>query len=129
MTRGRNPKPSALHVVEGTFRPSRHGTTPAVDLAAPGPLVKPKYLKGAAGRVWDEVVPQLTWLTPVDATALAAWCALEAERRADPAGMLAARLTQWRCLMAELGLTVAGRTRIGASTEKPDEDPTDKYFR
>jgi P27 family predicted phage terminase small subunit len=58
--RGRKPKPQEQHIVEGTYREDRHGSTDVV-LAEPlsdAEVVKPKLSKEASA-VWDITVPPL----------------------------------------------------------------------
>ena len=127
-TRGPRPKPTKLHVVDGTFRPGRHAEQAANEPQPEGKLEKPKWLKGKASKIWDEWAPKLDWLTTVDSPVLALWCGLEVEVQTDLEDMTASRISQWRTLASELGMTPAGRARIGASGGKKKADPTEKYF-
>ena len=118
MTRGPKRKPTALHVVAGTFKPSRHGEIAANEPRPTGALQKPAYLKGKPGKVWDRIAIKLDWLTAADSDTLALWCGLQIEAETCLAEMTAARISQLRTLSAELGLTPAGRARIGAASRK-----------
>jgi len=127
-TRGAKPKPTELHVVQGTFRPGRHEEQAQNEPKPDGQLEKPKYLKGRAGRVWDRIAPKLDWLTEVDSDMLALWCGLQAEHESNLEDMPSSRISQMRTLAAELGLTASGRARIGASGKPKTVDPTSKFF-
>lgn len=86
--RGRKPKPTALHVADGTYRADRHGPRPV----APGPTLFPELdreipqppanLQGAALRIWHETVRELERLGTLD-TADRGLIALYAEARAE----------------------------------------------
>lgn len=127
MVRGVKPKSAALHVVNGTYEPGRHAARAEHEPEATGGLVKPKHLKGRASKIWDETARLLTWLAESDSAALALWCGLEAEVRAGIGDMTASRISQWRALAHELGLTPSGRARIGSERAKAKDD-ADKYF-
>src|SRR5687768_12733153 len=122
MIRGSKPKPIELRVIEGNRgrRP-----LPAGVPAASGKPVKPRWLKGARARLWDEYAPLLPWLARVDSETLAAWCCLAAEFSAAPDRMLSARISQMRTLAAELGMTPSARTRLGTQNESKEKN---KYF-
>lgn len=123
-----NRKPTALHVIDGSFRPGRHAARTSEPQPTGSP-VKPKYLKGKASRIWDEHVQIGHWLTAADSLALAAWCSLGAEMERKFADMPASRISQWRTLGAELGFLCASRSRINVnSASKAKEDPAEKYF-
>jgi len=124
--RGRKPKPTFLHVVEGTLNVTRHADRPDTELPAGRP-VKPKWLKRRAARIWDEYAPRMVWLGEIDSAMLAAWCSLFAEFEADQA-MSAPRISQMRGLAAELGLTPSARTRFRTDGDKTKADPAAKYL-
>ncbi len=128
---GRPPKNKGLHHLRGTYRRDRHGkkTAPPPTEAQLTETDCPDYLAGRARELWNENVGQLTWLTPYDTQSLGIWCALTAEFEADPISMTSARLNQLRLIAGEIGMTVAGRARLGVSTEPPGPpDPADKYL-
>lgn len=127
-TRGPKPKPTELHLVQGTYRPERHEDQAENEPKPEGKLEKPKYLKGRAARVWDRIAPKLEWLTEVDSDTLALWCGLQAEYESNLADMPSSRISQIRVLAAELGMTASGRARIGASGKPKKVDPTAKFF-
>jgi phage terminase small subunit len=119
--RGRKPKPTFLHVVEGTLNATRHADRPDTEPPVGAPI-KPKWLKRRAARIWDEYAPRLPWLGEIDSAMLAAWCSLYSELEADPT-LAAPRISQMRGLVAELGLTPSARTRFKADGEKKRADP------
>jgi phage terminase small subunit len=122
MNRGPKPKPFELRVIEGTAGADQDPGLPTI-----GVLTLPKWLKGAARKIWEEHAPLLPWLVRVDSETLATWCVLASEFHRDPHGMLAARISQMRTLAAELGMTPSGRTRIGNSQTSGKKDK-DSYF-
>lgn len=130
MNRGPKRKPTALHVVDGTFKPSRHGEIEASEPQPEGQLEKPKWLKQrVGGQVWDEWAPELTWLKRIDSEKFAGWCKLaQAVRERDPFDIPAAYWSQWRTIASELGFDPSGRARIGASGKPKTVDPTSKFF-
>jgi P27 family predicted phage terminase small subunit len=73
--RGPAAKPTALKVLEGTYREDRHGG----GMRAPNGLpLKPAWLGEIASKVWDECIGELELipglLSPVDGPALATYC-------------------------------------------------------
>lgn len=139
--RGPAPKPTALKVIEGTFRPDRAPVRePKPKVAAPA---KPKGLTQRASREWDRVVPQLLAvrvLTELDLAVLVGYCeswslywkakaevgkrgitvvAGSGTRIANPAvGVMNRAYRDYVLAGRELGLTPAARSRIEAL---PDE--------
>ncbi len=113
-------KPSNVHKLHGTFRPDRHGDDPDIEIGAP---IKPEWLSAAASAEWDRSVPIMEgagYLSVNDQMPLALYCELVADFQADPKGFPAARLTQLRLLMGELGMTPASRAKITVKkTDKP----------
>lgn len=77
---GRNRKPNSLHVVQGTFQPSRHT---GADVDAPGGLpAVPEGLTGGALKEWSRIVERLRamgTLSRVDDLALEHYCRLAAD--------------------------------------------------
>lgn len=79
--RGRTKKTIEDRKAEGTYRPERHGASFPTSEGKP---VKPRYLKGEAGKFWGANVPRLADLgiaCDVDTPALAAMCEWWAEYR------------------------------------------------
>lgn len=109
--RGPKPKPPALRLVTGSHRTARHGkiaeTKANVEqsVASFGKLAKPTYLKGKAAEAWKEFIEPAGWLDGASLPAAVAFCELWAEFRMSPVRFVAARHTQMRGYMADLGLT------------------------
>ena len=128
MARGRPPKPTALHVVQGTLRSGRHAGRDD-EIQPEGAPVKPTFLKGRAARIWTEYVRICFWLTAADSHVLAAWCALGAELERSVEKVPAARIAQWRGLGGDLGISPAARAKIGAAHRpKRPRTKTSEYF-
>jgi P27 family predicted phage terminase small subunit len=71
--KGRPRKPAKLHLLDGSYREDRHGAEPE----ATGIPVKPTALKGAASKLWDELVPRFITsgiVTAWDTSTLFAMC-------------------------------------------------------
>ena len=125
MAKGRRPKPPHLRLIDGTHRPHRHGDTAAAQQAASeaasafGPLHRPKYLTGSAKEAWNRWVAPASWLDGSREPAAIAFCELWKEMRTAPAQFPAAKHTQLRGFMADLGLT---DDRRRAATPKQERD-------
>lgn len=111
--RGPKPKPTHLHVIDGTLNTTRHAHR-ADEPELIGALQKPKYLKGRAVKLWDEVAAACHWLGDADSYKLGMWCALQAEFEKSPKDMTSARIAQLRALGSELGLDPSSRSRLGS---------------
>ena len=129
MTRGRIPKPEHLHVVGGTWRKDRHGGKrgDAVRGERLRARDRPAFVKERAAKLWAETLPVLPWLCVTDRYCFSMWCVLQAEFERDPAVTLAARISLLRLLANDLGLTAAGRARLGFTLTPPPSEP-DPYF-
>lgn len=110
-TRGAKPKAAHLRLVDGTHRPTRHGSAKKaeaiVEQAAEkfGKLVKPKHLTGEAAAAWKRYITPAGWLDGSREAAAIAFCELWKEFRFNPAGFPASKHGQLRAYMSELGLT------------------------
>ena len=130
MPRGRPPKAPGLHLVSGSYRDDRHGR----GSPPPGQQLRakdiPAYIRrdDRATRIWREALPKLPWLHRVDKYCFALWCCLQAEFERDPASMMAARISLLRLMAGDLGLTAAGRARLGFTMAPPAEPGDDPYF-
>lgn len=123
--RGQRPKSNALHIVDGTYEPSRHdGRMDGPE--ATGKPVKPK-LRAAASRIWDRSAERFHWLTAADSDKLALYCQLMAEFEKDPEEMTTARIGQLRNLGSELGGDPVSRTRMGTGKQH-GKSKEDKFF-
>ena len=126
MTKGRKPTPPHLRLVEGTHRADRHGDpkqtedSVAAASAAFGPLGMPKYLKGAAKEAWSRYIAPAKWLDASRGAAAIAFCELWSELRNAPTRFPAAKHTQLRGYMADLGLTDERKRPIELNPEKDE---------
>jgi hypothetical protein len=127
LAKGRKPKAIHLRLVDGTHRPERHGD-PAAALEAVeksaarfGPLERPRYLTGAAKAAWDRYIAPAEWLDASREPAAIAFCELWKEMRSAPVTFQAAKHSQMRAYMSELGLTDERKRAVDASTEERDE--------
>ena len=135
-TRGRKPKPVELHVVAGTLNTTRHREARQAPEPNRADVAKPKYLKGRAAKLWEEVTGMCWWLGDSDSYKTGMWCALQPEFERGPVKMTAARINALRALGSELGLDPATRARLGSmkGNRKTDggteekKTPAAKYF-
>src|SRR5450432_3961974 len=111
MTRGRKPKAPHLRLIEATHRPDRHGVASATQdavaasAASFGPLICPKHLKRAAREAWKRYIEPASWLDASREPAAIAFCELWQEMRLAPSAFKAAKHSQLRAYMGDLGLT------------------------
>lgn len=123
--RGARPKPAHLRLVDATHRKTRHGDEAKSEakvsaaLAAFGKLQRPKGLKGGALAAWKNYIEPAGWLDGSKEPAAIAFCELWSEFRSAPMRFPAAKHSQLRAYMNELGLTDE-RNRPG---EKEEKDP------
>lgn len=124
-TRGRKPNPTHLRLIVGTHRSGRHGSREraqkAVEsaVAAFGPLTRPKGLKGEALAAWKRYIAPAGWLDGSREPAAIAFCELWAEFIREPSAFVAAKHSQMRAYMSDLGL-LDERNRP-EQPEEPDE--------
>ncbi len=131
--RGRKRKPTALHVVGGTYRKDRHGDRLDNQAEAEplGPC--PSYFADneIARAVWAEVVDLLPAGTATRSDRIMVELAVRLVlQMRTQGGFNAAIAAQLRCTLSELALSSASRARI--MTSKVDSlvnDPASKYFR
>src|SRR5262249_54639262 len=77
---GRQPLPEAYRTAVGTHRTARHGDPEAVKRRADafktgfGPLIRPAWLRGEPGRVWDRWIAPADWLDGSRGAAAAVFC-------------------------------------------------------
>src|SRR5690349_12037675 len=122
---GRPPKPTHLHIVDGTLNATRHKDRK--DEPQPtGRPEKPKGLKGLASQLWDKYSEIGYWLTAADSEALAIWCQLSALCQRSFKKLTPSMLAQHRAYGSILGFDPSSRTRIRPSkgSDKP-EDPAE----
>lgn len=126
--RGAKPKPAVLRLVDGTHRPTRHGTAAAARKAIEGavekfgPLVRPKHLRGEGLLAWKRYIVPASWLDGSKEPAAVAFCELWQEFRFAPTSFPASKHGQMRAYLSELGLTDE-RNR-----GKSDEPEKDEFF-
>lgn len=147
---GRPPKPAAIHRIQGTFRPDRHGGDELFETAT---LECPVWIKGPARRWWKELAALLGKAgvsTTGDQRALELLVkAYEEWRTADAAIAKAGSLTyetdsgvlktrpevairnaafhNVRAALAMFGLDPQSRAKIRKQAEE-DEDPLNKFL-
>lgn len=141
--KGRKPKPTVLHVLDGTFRADRHNADePRPTAGAPS---CPTWLDREAKAEWRRIVPELErlgLLTVVDRAALTCYClawselneatrVLKRDRRSKkvrkdepltPHPALAAQRSAWKAVKdfcALFGLDPSSRTRLKGKDQKP----------
>lgn len=139
--RGPPPKPRALKLLQGTFRPDRDAGMPDPDPITVVPKA-PSHLTTVAKREWRRVCGQLIELgvlTDLDLAALEGYCsaygrAVEADRALKKGGLtmlspqgfiarpeVAIARTAWaeaRRFAQEFGITPASRTRVAPAGKK-----------
>jgi len=122
--------PTAILEAKGAFEKNPNRKRDA-EPVADGEPIKPKHLKGAASRIWDEYCPRLVKMGTayeVDSAALAAWCCLQAEFQKDPARMNSSRIAQMRAYEDRFGMNASARAKLGSSPANKPTDPAEKYF-
>lgn len=121
MKRGRKPQSVKLHLVNGTFRADRHGSEEKqrAEASKSGKLSKPPWLKGDGAKAWKKWIDPATWLDIHKEPAAIAFCTLWAEFQRAPTAFQAAKHTQMRAYMSELGLS---DPRNRAEPEHPQDD-------
>lgn len=124
----RGPKPKAAHLrlVEGTVKPSRHGTAEQLKAKAEagakfGPCIKPAWLKGEAAVAWRKWIEPASWLDASREPAAIAFCELWALFRHGSRSFPAALHSQLRSYQSDLGLTDERNRRL-------PEKPRDEFF-
>ena len=128
-TRGAKPKAAHLRIVDGSHRPTRHGSLAKAERAAAaadetfGKPVMPAGMKGEGAKAWKRYIAPAGWLDATREAAAIAFCELWQEFRFSPTGFPASKHGQLRAYMAELGLTDE-RNRAGDSKE----DAKDEFF-
>lgn len=147
MTVGRKPKPTALKVIQGTYRPDRANPKEPKPKAVIHPC--PKFLQGDARKQYRKTAKELArigLITELDDMALAMLCQawaeyLEATEQVKKSGLLVKSpngfpvlnpyliaanqaLKKVRSPLAEFGMTPGSRSRIhaaGSGDESDDE--------
>ena len=120
--RGRRPKPANLRLVTGSHRDDRHGEMPSTPAPRFPPLRKPPGLRGIAAKAWKRYIDPAGWLDLAREPAAIAFCELWAEFNERPASFPAAKHSQMRAYMGELGLTDERNRGV------VDQEPADEFF-
>jgi P27 family predicted phage terminase small subunit len=137
--RGRKPKPTVLHIIEGTRNVTRHADRENEPDPDPAENIYPDYLSEDAMPVWDEMASLLIdigVLTEADVQLFSAYCEkraqyLKYDKKAretpdliktpnghlqpNPYISMANRAYDQMCKLAsEFGITPSSRTRVSA---------------
>lgn len=145
MTAGRKPKPTALKLIQGTYRPDRANLNEPKPKAGIPPC--PKFLQGDARKQYRKTAKKLLkigLMTELDDMALAMLCQawaeyLEATDQVKKSGMLVKSpngfpvlnpyltaanqaLKKVRALLTEFGMTPGSRSRISAAAAADESD-------
>lgn len=120
---GRPPKPTALHILQGTYRKDRHSRDEPIP--PPGEVLPPAWLSMEARRLWAEMAPTfiaMGVLTTADVTAFANWMEAQAKvvlclRGNLPLSNDTLKLSKEYAI--QFGATPAARAKVHRKTEKP----------
>ena len=124
--KGRRPKSPHLRLVQGTDRADRHGDQARAlhdakrTAQAFGPLTRSKFLKHHALEAWNRYITPADWLDASREASAIAFCELWQEMRLAPTAFQAAKHSQMRGYMSDLGLTDL-RRRPTADNQGRDE--------
>lgn len=127
-SKGPKPKAAHLRLVDGTHRPTRHGSEDdakklvAVAAQQFGKLNRPKHLRGDGLAAWKKYIEPASWLDGSREPTAIAFCELWQEFRFAPTSFPASKHGQMRAYMSELGLTDE-RNRLGS-----DDKPKNEFF-
>jgi hypothetical protein len=105
--RGRRPKPPHLHLVDGTFRPGRHGdkaaaTKPDTATMGFGKIKMPAHFVGHAAEAWKKYVAPAFWLDASLEPVAIAFCELWQEFCLAPPSFRPAKHSAMRAIWASL---------------------------
>jgi len=115
--------PDNVHLLKGTYRPSRHGDLkrkPKVEKSFP-PM--PRWLDKTAKEEWQrikELTKGIGLITQADQTILAMYCTLYSEFVRTGNDFPVGKHTQLRLCALEMGFTPSSRGKV--SIEVSDED-------
>src|SRR5215831_16581573 len=127
---GRKPKPTSLHLIQGTLNATRHAAR-SDEPKPQGEVRKPAFVKAAAARLWTQYAPGLIAqgvLTAWDVDMFGVWCVLMADFQKSPQRFTAALMTQMRALASSFGLVPTDRERLHVPKAIVEENPAAKYF-
>lgn len=92
---------------------------------------KPEWLSMPARHQWDKVIGQLIEsgrISGIDSMALAAYCEYAAEFASNPAEFPSSKMTQFRLLMTDFGMTPSARAKTKFGNDKPkNSSPWDEF--
>lgn len=127
---GRPPKPTKLHLLQGTYEPSRHAdrNEPEPSGPLPGP---PAFLKGEARAEWKRVVAAMGATgvyTAADRALLTVHCQMwarfvEREFGQGAEGCSANFLIAFANIAGKLGLTPSDRVKLRSGKSEQPESP------
>lgn len=126
--RGRKPTPTNLKLLRGN---PGHRPLPKSEPKPEGAVIRPRFMKGRAVKVWEEYAPELIRLgvlTSIDAHTFAVWCCLTAEFERAPTQMVAAKITQMRGIAASFGMEASARARLGTGAKQEEKDPFESFM-
>ncbi|AQU06097.1 phage terminase small subunit P27 family [Dehalococcoides mccartyi] len=158
-TRGRKPKPTKIHELNGNPSRLNLGKRKEKEIKpSTGAPTCPSWLDTEAKREWKRIVPELAKLgviTMIDRAALAGYCVaysrwrtaeeelgkgftyeyydsktFQLKRTVKPEVQIARNsLNQVKAFCSEFGLTPSSRSRLVLPGEPKDEDPVDKMLK
>lgn len=129
----RPPKPTAMHRLNGTYRPDRHGAR-ATEPFVEGVPQAPEWLDGDALEFWNYLVPLLVEagvLSPLDGPVLAGLCchwrnwSREQERYNAGEGHIYSVSNAWSAFeraASKFGLTPVDRVRLAAGPKSEESE-------
>jgi hypothetical protein len=135
MARGPKGKPVALHLVDGTFKSTRHAAAAknAVEVSDGSKPVPPYKFDKEHQNVWDFYAKQLWWNSAAESDLLALYVDLTVDKRKQSRGMAtkydwnAAMLTAYKSLGSELGVGFANKQKIPPQN-KGDKNKESEHF-
>lgn len=120
-------KPDHLHVVEGTFRPDRHGEPPSMQPADNPPTPMRKLTKRKQ-QIWDEQIKEVPWLTTFDSMMCTVFVELYAQFEKAPVGFPTSRVNALARIANDLGLTALSKSRVKIPEGKRPPNENDLFF-
>jgi hypothetical protein len=97
----------------------------AASAASFGPLTCPQELKRSAREAWKRYIDPASWLDASREPAAIAFCELWQELRIAPANFPAAKHSQLRAYMSELGLTDQRKRPVDDTSPKEKDEHFD----
>lgn len=114
---GKQAKPTELHLVEGTYNPTRHGGRPKLSAPNSKP-VTPVKLSPEIKEVWDFYIDKLPWNTETESDSFLMFCDLAADYRKKVKGLqhsydwTPSLMGQYSKLRSELGIGYAEQLKL-----------------